>query len=61
VATDPIARAKFRKYWAFVSPGVAFIRWISVGLVKEDAERRFQRAKGSAMETTVPPVAGASI
>ena len=40
VATDAIARAKFRKYWAWVSPGVVLIRWLSLRLVKEDAERR---------------------
>jgi hypothetical protein len=40
VATDAIARAKFRKYWAWVSPGVVLIRWLSLRLVKEDAQRR---------------------
>ena len=40
VATDAAARAKFRKYWTWVSPGVVLIRWLSLSLVKEDAERR---------------------
>ena len=40
VATDAMARAKFRRYWACASPGVALIRWMSLGLVKADAERR---------------------
>jgi hypothetical protein len=40
VATDAIARAKFRTYWAWVSPGVVLIRWLSLRLVKEDAESR---------------------
>jgi hypothetical protein len=40
VATDPVARAKFRRYWAFVSPGIIMIRWLSLGPVKADAERR---------------------
>ena len=39
VATDPAARAKFRRYWAFVSPGIIMIRWLSLGPVKADAER----------------------
>ena len=37
--TDPTARAKFRRYWSFVSPGTALIRKISLGLVKKEAER----------------------
>lgn len=40
VATDAVARAKFRRYWAFVSPGVAVIRKMSLKPVKADAERR---------------------
>jgi hypothetical protein len=40
VATDRAAAAKFRRYWAFVSPGVALIRRFSLGPVKADAERR---------------------
>jgi hypothetical protein len=40
VATDPVARKRFRRYWTFVSPGVALIRWLSLPLVKRDAERR---------------------
>jgi hypothetical protein len=40
VATDAAARAKFRRYWAWVSPGVVLIRWLSLRLIKQDAERR---------------------
>lgn len=40
VATDAIARARFRKYWAFVSPGIASIRWLSLRPLKREAERR---------------------
>lgn len=43
VATDPIARAKFRRYWSFVSPGVILIRWMTLGPLKADAERRAAR------------------
>jgi len=40
VATDPSARAKFRRYWSFVSPGIIVIRWAVLGPVKKEAERR---------------------
>jgi hypothetical protein len=40
IATDPEARAKFRRYWAFVSPGVALIRLTMLGPIKCNAERR---------------------
>jgi len=40
VATDPTARRRFRRYWAFVSPGIAAIRWLSLRPVKREAERR---------------------
>ena len=40
VATDPVARRKFRRYWAFASPGIAAIRWLSLRPLKKDAEKR---------------------
>jgi hypothetical protein len=40
VATDPVARRKFRRYWAFLSPGIIVIRWAVLGPVKREAERR---------------------
>jgi len=40
VATDPGARARFRRYWAFASPGIALIRRLSLRPLKRDAERR---------------------
>jgi hypothetical protein len=39
--TDRAARAKFRQYWSFVSPGIVLIRWLLLGPVKAEAERRF--------------------
>jgi hypothetical protein len=39
-ATDAEARARFRRYWAFASPGIALIRRLSLGPLKRDAERR---------------------
>jgi hypothetical protein len=38
--TSPAARAKFRRYWSLVSPGIILIRWMSLGPVKAEAERR---------------------
>jgi hypothetical protein len=40
VATDPVARARFRRYWAFVSPGVILIRRAMLRQIKTEAERR---------------------
>ncbi len=40
IATDPVSRAKFRRYWSFVSPGIVFIRWLMLGPVRAEAERR---------------------
>ena len=40
VATDPAARAKFRRYWSFLSPGIILIRWASLWPFKVEAERR---------------------
>ena len=43
VATDPVARAKFRRYWALFSPGILLIRRVALRMVKKDAERRARR------------------
>jgi hypothetical protein len=43
VATDPAARAKFRRYWSFLSPGIILIRWASLNPLRTDAERRARR------------------
>ena len=39
VATDVVARAKFRRYWSFLSPGIILIRWASLQPVRAEAER----------------------
>ena len=39
VATDPTARARFRRYWAFLSPGIILIRWALLASLKNQAER----------------------
>lgn len=40
VATDNVSRAKFRRYWALISPGVTLIRLGLIMPVKRAAERR---------------------
>ena len=40
VATDQVARARFRLYWAFLSPGIVIIRRMMLQPVKAEAERR---------------------
>jgi hypothetical protein len=43
--TDPLARTKFRWYWARFSPGIILIRPIMLGLLKTDAEYRHTRVQ----------------
>ena len=50
VATDAEARAHFRAYWAFASPGIALIRRLSLPPLKREAERRARDAAAA----TVP-------
>jgi len=50
VATDATARAKFRRYWAFLSPGIILIRWAILGPLKSEAERR-TRDEGFSTQT----------
>ena len=40
IATDACARAKFRPYWSFLSPGIWLIRRTMLRPVKAEAERR---------------------
>lgn len=41
VATDAAAKKKFRRYWAFLSPGIILIRAAMLPAVKAEAERRW--------------------
>jgi len=43
--TDPAARARFRRYWSLASPGIILIRWMTLGPLKAEAERRARTAK----------------
>src|ERR1043166_4780447 len=45
VTTDRESRAKFRRYWGFVSPGIVLIRWLMLGPLKAEAERRVREGK----------------
>jgi hypothetical protein len=40
LATDAAARGRFRRYWAFASPGIATIRRLMLRPLKCEAERR---------------------
>jgi hypothetical protein len=42
VATDAESRKKFRRYWAFLSPGIILIRSVMLPAVKKEAERRWR-------------------
>ena len=45
VCTDPAARAKFRRYWSFLSPGIILIRRLSLGPLKKVAEYRARKRR----------------
>jgi hypothetical protein len=53
VATDRVAREKFRRYWAVFSPGIALSRRLSLQPVKCAAEHRQSRTPAVA-ESGVP-------
>jgi len=40
VATDSIARAKFRTYWSFLSPGIILIRFAALRALRIEVERQ---------------------
>lgn len=42
MATDPDARAKFRRYWALLSPGIILIRAAMLPALREAAEQRWR-------------------
>jgi len=39
VATDSVARRRFRRYWSVYSPGILVIRYLALRLAKASAER----------------------
>ena len=58
VATDATARARFRRYWAFVSPGIGMIRWLSLLPLKHEAERRARDVAARARGPNEPLIGG---
>jgi hypothetical protein len=38
--TDPVSRAKFRRYWSIYSPGIVLIRRESLRIIEDGAERQ---------------------
>jgi hypothetical protein len=44
LATDGDARRRFRRYWAYLSPGIILIRMAMLGPLKREAERRAHAA-----------------
>ncbi len=55
MTTDPAARAKFRRYWSFLSPGIILIRWLSLGPLKAEAERRAHESAHTTVDRMSPP------
>jgi hypothetical protein len=51
--TDPVSRAKFRRYWSWASPGMFLIRWVSLRAARDEAERRVRGAASNGEENTV--------
>jgi hypothetical protein len=43
ICTDAEARARFRRYWSFLSPGIVLIRKLSLGPLKKAAEYRARK------------------
>jgi hypothetical protein len=56
VATDAAARARFRRYWSLLSPGIILIRWASLGPLKREAERRARGVQFKRTADEVPSV-----
>jgi hypothetical protein len=48
VTTDPVSRARFRRYWAVVSPGIQLMRRDGLRLVRDEAERRYRALSATA-------------
>lgn len=54
--TDADARARFRRYWSFFSPGIVTIRWLLLSPLKEEAERRASAARDAQVSAVAPAV-----
>ncbi|MGZ7073915.1 MAG: hypothetical protein ACXVKL_15860 [Candidatus Angelobacter sp.] len=49
MTSDASARAKFRRYWSFLSPGILLIRRVSLILLKRTAEAEAGRLRSQAL------------
>jgi hypothetical protein len=47
VTTEPVSRARFRRYWALFSPWIRAIRYIGLHQIKAEAERRARAMLGA--------------
>jgi hypothetical protein len=56
--TDPIARAKFRRYWSFASPGILLVRRLLLTPLKVEAERRARALRSSSTESRLCRIPG---
>jgi hypothetical protein len=54
IATDAAARARFRRYWSFLSPGIIVIRSMMLHPLKAEAERRARELKPRLREAPNP-------
>lgn len=54
VATDAVARTKFRRYWSLLSPGIIAIRWLMLRPLRVEAERRAVAARQSEIGAVAP-------
>ncbi len=43
--TDPVSRARFRRYWALLSPGIALIRLVLLRQIKSEAQARWEHER----------------
>jgi hypothetical protein len=55
VSTDPESRRRFRRYWAPMSAGIILIRYLSLPMVKREAERRARHPAGEGSTTGTSP------
>ncbi len=61
--TDPVSRARFRRYWALLSPGMIIIRRLLLQQVKAEAEAVWERTRplaGMRFEDTAEERGGVS-
>jgi hypothetical protein len=55
LTTDPLSRERFRRYWAFLSPGILIIRYEILRLVRAEAERRSAIAVHTQLDLSLGP------